>query len=417
MDIASPSTAGAKKNQTTCCIVGGGPAGVMLGFLLARAGIEVMVLEKHKDFLRDFRGDTIHPSTLELMYELGLLEEFLRQPHQELTQVTAHFGDQLLHIGDFSTLSTHCKFLAFMPQWDFLNFLCGHAKKYPQFQIRMSTEVTDLLIEGERIVGVKAVTPDGPVEIRADLVVGADGRASTVRDKAALEVIDLGAPIDVLWFRLSKQPNDPALAFGFVGAQQFMVLIDRGDYWQSAYIIHKGSFEERRARGLEAFRHDIARCTPFLGSRTNEIKAWDDVRLLSVKVDHLRTWYREGLLCIGDSAHAMSPVGGVGINLAIQDAVATANLLAEKLRTGQIQEADLRSVQLRRERPARLVQKVQVFLHKHLLERIFDSPEIITPPLPMQLLETFPKLRSLPARMIGIGFRPEHIQQQEPSLP
>jgi 2-polyprenyl-6-methoxyphenol hydroxylase-like FAD-dependent oxidoreductase len=411
MDTASPSTAAPKKNQTACCIVGGGPAGVMLGFLLARAGVEVMVLEKHKDFFRDFRGDTIHPSTLELMYELGLLEEFLRQPHQQLTQVTAHFGDQVLHIADFSTLPTQCKFIAFMPQWDFLNFLCAHVKKYPQFQIRMETEVTDLLIEGERIVGVKAVTPDGPVEIRADLVVGADGRGSTVRDKAALEVIDLGAPIDVLWFRLTKQPNDPPLAFGFVGAEQFMVLIDRDDYWQCAYIIRKGSFEERRTHGLEGFREDIARCTPFLGSRTGEIKAWDDVRLLSVKVDHLRTWHRDGLLCIGDSAHAMSPVGGVGINLAIQDAVATANLLAEKLRIRQIQEADLRSVQQRREKPARLVQKVQVFLHKHLLERIFDSPDAIAPPLPMQLLETFPKLRSLPARMIGIGFRPEHIQQ------
>jgi 2-polyprenyl-6-methoxyphenol hydroxylase-like FAD-dependent oxidoreductase len=409
MDTASPSSS--NKNHTTCCIVGGGPAGVMLGFLLARAGVEVMVLEKHKDFFRDFRGDTIHPSTLELMYELGLLEEFLRQPHQQLTQITGHFGDQIVHIADFSTLPTHCKFLAFMPQWDFLNFLCGHAKKYPHFQIRMSTEVIDLLIEGERIVGVKAVTTDGPVEIRANLVVGADGRSSTVREKAALEVIDLGAPIDVLWFRLSKQPNDPPLAFGFVGKKQFMVLIDRGDYWQCAYIIRKGSFEERRARGLDAFCHGITRCTPFLGSRTSEIKTWDDVRLLSVKVDHLRTWHRDGLLCIGDSAHAMSPIGGVGINLAIQDAVATANLLAEKLRSRQIQESDLRGVQQRRETPARLVQKVQVFLHKHLLERIFDSPETIQPPLPMQLLEKFPKLRSLPARMIGIGFRPEHIQK------
>jgi 2-polyprenyl-6-methoxyphenol hydroxylase-like FAD-dependent oxidoreductase len=410
MGIASPSTAEAKENRTTCCIVGGGPAGVMLGFLLARAGVAVMVLEKHKDFFRDLRGDTIHPSTLELMYELGLLEEFLRQPHQELQEITGHFGDQIVHIADFSGLSTRCKFIAFMPQWDFLNFLCAHARKYPQFRLRMETEVTDLLVEEKRIIGVKAVTPDGPLEIRADLVVGADGRNSTVRAKAGLEVVDLGAPIDVLWFRLSKLPNDPRQAFGFIGEKQFMVLIDRGDYWQCAYVIRKGSFEERRAHGLEAFREDIARCPPFLGTRVSEIKEWDDVKLLSVKVDHLRTWYREGLLCIGDSAHAMSPVGGVGINLAIQDAVATANLLAEKLRAGQIHETDLRSVQLRREKSARLTQKVQVFLHKHLLEHIFDSTETIPPPLLMQFLEKFPRLRSLPARMIGIGFRPEHIQ-------
>jgi len=388
----------------------------MLGFLLARAGVDVMVLEKHKDFFRDFRGDTIHPSTLELMHELGLLEEFLRQPHQELQEITVHFGDQTVHIADCSRLPTKCKFIAFMPQWDFLNFLCGHARKYPQFQLRMETEVTDLLVENERIVGVKAVTPGGPRNIRAGLVVGADGRSSIVRARAGLEVVDLGAPIDVLWFRMSKQPNDPPQAFGFVGVEQFMVLINRGEYWQSAYVIRKDSFEEKRARGLEAFRQEVARCAPFLGQRVSEIKEWDEVKLLSVKVDHLRKWHRDGLLCIGDAAHAMSPVGGVGINLAIQDAVATANLLAEKLRAGQIQEADLHLVQMRRERPARLTQKVQVFMHKHLLERIFDSTEIIPPPLPMRLLEEFPRLRALPARMIGIGFRPEHIQDFERTM-
>jgi 2-polyprenyl-6-methoxyphenol hydroxylase-like FAD-dependent oxidoreductase len=410
MDMSSPLTGSLEKNQCACCVVGGGPAGVMLGFLLARAGVEVMVLEKHKDFFRDFRGDTIHPSTLELMHELGLLEEFLRLPHQQLKEITAHFGGQIMHIADFSRMPTKCKFIAFMPQWDFLNFLCGHARKYPQFQLRMETEVTDLLFENEKIVGVKAVAPDGPLNVRADLVVGADGRSSTVRTKAGLEVVDLGAPIDVLWFRLSKQAEDPPQAFGFVGAEQFMVLIDRGEYWQCAYVIRKGSFAEKRARGLAAFREEIARCTPFLGQRVGEIKDWDDVKLLAVKVDHLRKWHREGLLCIGDSAHAMSPVGGVGINLAIQDAVATANLLAEKLRGGRIREEDLGLVQLRREKPARLTQKVQVFLHKHLLERIFNSAETIPPPLPMRLFEKFPRLRSLPARMIGIGFRPEHIQ-------
>jgi 2-polyprenyl-6-methoxyphenol hydroxylase-like FAD-dependent oxidoreductase len=388
--VAPPSVESSENVRCSCCIVGGGPAGVMLGFLLARAGVDVMVLEKHKDFFRDFRGDTIHPSTLELMHELGLLEEFLRQPHQQLQEITAYFGDQIVHIADFSGLPTHCKFIAFMPQWDFLNFLCSHAKKYPQFQLRMETEVTDLLVENERIVGVRAATPGGPLNIRAELVVGTDGRSSTVRARAGLDVVDLGAPIDVLWFRLSKLPSDPPQAFGFVGAQQFMVLINRGEYWQSAYVIRKGSFEEKRARGLEAFREEIARCAPFLGQRVSEIKEWGDVKLLSVKVDHLRKWHRDGLLCIGDTAHAMSPVGGVGINLAIQDAVATANLLAEKLRAGPIQEADLRLVQMRREKPARLTQKVQVFMHKHLLERIFNSTETIPPPLPCSFLKNFP---------------------------
>jgi len=410
MDTAFLSADRLAEDQCTCCIVGGGPAGVMLGFLLARTGVDVMVLEKHKDFFRDFRGDTIHPSTLQLLHELGLLEEFLRQPHQELKEITAHFGGQIIHIADFSNVPTQCKFIAFMPQWDFLNFLCGHARKYPQFRIRMETEVTDLLVENERVVGVEAVTPGGPRSIRAALVVGADGRSSTVRARGGLEVIDLGSPIDVLWFRVSKQPNDPPQAFGFIGEKQFMVLIDRAEYWQCAYVIRKGSFEDRLARGLEAFRAEIERCVPFLGQRVSEIKNWDDVKLLSVKVDHLQKWHRDGLLCIGDSAHAMSPVGGVGINLAIQDAVATANLLTEKLRAGQITEADLRLVQLRREKPARLTQKVQVFLHKHLLERIFDSPEMISPPVLMRLFEEFPRLRSLPARMVGIGFRPEHIQ-------
>jgi 2-polyprenyl-6-methoxyphenol hydroxylase-like FAD-dependent oxidoreductase len=410
MESVLPSAAKAKENRTTCCIVGGGPAGVMLGFLLARAGVEVMVLEKHKDFFRDFRGDTIHPSTLKLMDELGLLEEFLAQPHQELREITAHFGDKIIHIADFSNVPTQCKFIAIMPQWDFLNFLSRHARSYPQFQLRMETEVTDLLVEDGRIAGVRAVTPDGPLNVRADLVVGADGRSSTVRARGGLEVIDFGAPIDVLWFRLSKQPGDPPQAFGFVGTGQFMVLIDRGEYWQSAYVIRKGSFEEKKARGLEVFRADIARCTPFLGQRVSEIKTWDDVRLLSVKVDHLRKWHRAGLLCIGDSAHAMSPIGGVGINLAIQDAVATANLLAEKLRGGRITEEDLQAVQLRREKPARLTQKIQVFLHTHLLERIFDSEQTIAPPLLLRLFERLPRLRSLPARMVGIGFRPEHIR-------
>src|SRR5581483_8525068 len=388
--------------KTGCCIVGGGPAGVMLGFLFARAGVEVLVLEKHKDFFRDFRGDTIHPSTLELMHELGLLDEFLRQPHQEIQEVQAHFGDQVFHIGDLSHLPTRCKFIAFMPQWDFLNFLSDHARRYPGFRLRMEANVTDLIFDQSRVVGVKAQTTTGLLEVQAKLVVGADGRSSTVRERAGLEVVELGAPIDVLWFRVSKHAGDPPQAFGFVGVGQFMVLLDRADYWQCAYVIRKGSLAERRQRGLEAFREEVARCTPFLRDRVKELSQWDDVKLLTVKVDHLRKWYREGLLCIGDSAHAMSPVAGVGINLAIQDAVAAANLLASKLRKGKLQTSDLQAVQKRRERPARLTQRVQIFLHEHLLERIFDSAEMIYPPLVLRLLEEFPRLRRIPARMIGI---------------
>ncbi len=396
-------------DHTTCCIAGGGPAGVMLGFLLARAGVEVTVLEKHKDFFRDFRGDTIHPSTLEVMYELGLLEDLLREPHQEVREIEAHFGDQVRHIADFSQLRTHCKFTALMPQWDFLNFLSSHAQRFPTFRLLMQAEATDLLLENDRVVGVKASTPEGPLEVRAELVVAADGRSSTLRQRAKLEVVDLGAPMDVLWFRLSRKSADPPQAFGFVSAGQFMVLIDRADYWQCAYVIRKGSFEAKRQRGLAEFREEIGRCAPFLAERVNEIAQWDDVKLLSVKVDHLRKWYREGLLCIGDSAHAMSPVGGVGINLAIQDAVATANRLAPKLVNHALHIDDLKAVQDRRERPARLTQRVQVFLHKHLLEPIFDSTEAIPPPFLLNLTERFPKLRQIPARMVGVGFRPEHI--------
>jgi 2-polyprenyl-6-methoxyphenol hydroxylase-like FAD-dependent oxidoreductase len=395
---------------TRCCIVGGGPAGVMLGFLLARKGVDVLVLEKHQDFFRDFRGDTIHPSTLQLMDELGLLEEFLKQPHQELREITAHFGEELIHIADFSHLPGRCQFVAFMPQWDFLNFIVAQARRLPNFKLRMGHEVTDLMIDNGAVTGVKAKTSDGLLAVKAGLVVGADGRGSTVRARAGLEVVDLGAPIDVLWFRGSKSAGDPAQAFGFASAGQFMVLIDRAEYWQCAYVIRKGSFPEKQQRGLAAFQDEIKRCAVFLADRVSELKQWDQIKLLSVKVDHLRTWHRDGLLCIGDAAHAMSPVGGVGINLAIQDAVATAHILGEKLRSGTVEAADLEKVQKRRERPARLTQRVQVFMHEHLLEPIFDSSQTIPTPWPMRLLEKFPRLRRLPARMIGIGFRPEHIQ-------
>jgi 2-polyprenyl-6-methoxyphenol hydroxylase-like FAD-dependent oxidoreductase len=400
--------------QTTCCIAGGGPAGMMLGYLLARAGVEVVVLEKHRDFFRDFRGDTIHPSTLELMNRLHLLDELLALPHQQLRQITAHFGGRTVHIADFSRLRTHSKFIAFMPQWDFLNFLERKAKQIPTFHLHMESQATDLIWDAGRVVGVIATTPAGQVEVRADLVVGADGRGSTVRQSAGLEVIDTGAPIDVLWFRLTKHPDDPPQAFGFVGAGQFMVLINRDEYWQCAYVIRKGAFEAKQQAGLDAFRDEIARCVPFLKGRTDEIRQWDQVKLLTVKVDHLRRWHRPGLLCIGDAAHAMSPVGGVGINLAIQDAVATARILAPRLLHHNLRSSDLQRVQTRRQFPARLTQRVQVFLHRHLLEPIFDSPTLIPPPLPMKLAEHCPPLRRLLANLIGVGIRPEYIPPKFP---
>jgi 2-polyprenyl-6-methoxyphenol hydroxylase-like FAD-dependent oxidoreductase len=397
--------------ETRCCIAGGGPAGMVLGFLLARAGVDVIVLEKHADFLRDFRGDTIHPSTLELMYELGVQDEFLRRPHQELTEIGAQIDDFLVTVADFSHLPTHCKFVGLMPQWDFLNFIAEHGKRYPRFHLRMESEVTELIEENGRVAGVRARTPEGPLEVRADLTVGADGRRSIVREKAGLEVVDLGAPIDVLWMRIPRQPSDPVQTLGRFRAGKILVTIDRGDYWQCAYVIPKGAFDAIREKGLPAFREDIVKAAPFLAERIDELKDWNDIKLLSVAVDHLRNWSRKGLLCIGDSAHAMSPVGGVGINLAIQDAVAAANILAGPLSKGAVSEELLGHVQRRREFPTRMTQGFQVFAHKRLLgPALANQAQIRRLPLPFQLLQRFPMLRRIPARAIGLGFRPEHVR-------
>jgi 2-polyprenyl-6-methoxyphenol hydroxylase-like FAD-dependent oxidoreductase len=384
---------------------------MVLGFLLARAGISVAVLEKHKDFLRDFRGDTIHPSTLELMYELGLLDDFLRRPHQELPQIGAQIDDFAVTVADFTHLSSRCRFIALMPQWDFLNFIAGQGKRYAGFQLRMECEVTDLMEEKGRVAGVRCRTPEGVIEVRADLIIGADGRHSIVRKKAGLEVIDLGAPIDVLWMRLGRHPDDPDANLGRVRAGRILVTLNRGDYWQCAYLIPKGAFEEIRQKGLPSFREDIVKVALFLQGRVDELKDWNDIKLLSVAVDRLRQWSRPGLLCIGDSAHAMSPVGGVGINLAIQDAVAAANILAQPLLRGPIRDERLREVQKRREFPTRMTQAFQVFAHKRVIAPTLNKrTQIRRLPLALRLLQRFPVLRRIPARLVGMGFRPEHIQ-------
>jgi len=388
---------------------------MMLGFLLARSGVEVMVLEKHADFLRDFRGDTIHPSTLELMYELGLLDEFLKRPHQEARELGGQVGSVQLKIGDFTHLPTHCKFIALMPQWDFLNFLVEQGKRYPGFQVMMRAEAADLVEQDGRIVGVQAKIPNGMVEIRADLTVGADGRHSIVRQRAGLQVMDLGAPMDVLWMRISRLPSDPGQTLGRFEAGRIVVMINREEYWQCGFVIAKGAADEIHQGGIEKFREDLARLAPFLRDRVSELKDWTDVSLLTVKVDRLRQWSRPGLLCIGDAAHAMSPIGGVGINLAIQDAVAAANILAGKLAEQAASDEDLRAVQHRREFPTRATQSLQVFIQNRIIRRVLASDQPLTVPWVLKLAQHWPFLRRIPARVIGMGFRPEHVRTPEAS--
>jgi 2-polyprenyl-6-methoxyphenol hydroxylase-like FAD-dependent oxidoreductase len=400
-----------------CCIAGGGPAGMMLGLLLARAGVSVLVLEKHADFLRDFRGDTIHPSTLEIMYELGLLEDFLQRPHQEVGTLGAQIGEDFFEAADFTRLPTHCRFLALMPQWDFLDFVAERARRYPTFQLMSRAEVTDLVEESGRVAGLRAVTPEGLLSVRADLVVGADGRHSTVRERARLEVEDLGAPMDVLWMRLSRRPDDGGQTLGRVDAGRIFITLNRDDYWQCAFVIAKGGFEEIRRNGLPAFRQEIARLAPYLQERTAELRDWDDVKLLSVAVDRLRVWHRRGLLCIGDAAHAMSPIGGVGINLAIQDAVAAANILYRPLLSQSVSESDLHAVQRRREFPTRATQRLQVLAQNRIIGRVLRSTAKVSPPLFVRVLVRWRLLRQLTARIIGLGFRPEHVRISASSDP
>ena len=377
--------------KTPVCIAGGGPAGMMLGLLLARAGIDVTVHEKHGDFLRDFRGDTTHPSTLEVIAELGLLEEFLKLPHQKVPEIGGQFGELQGRIADFRYLPVRCGYIAMMPQWDFLDFLARQASRYPGFKLRMNSDIASL--EG----------------LDASLVIGADGRHSTVRTLAGLEVEDYGAPMDVLWFRISLRADDPTLSMGRFDAGRVFVQLNRGDYWQCAYVIPKGSADEIRRAGLDAFRAGITRMMPFAAERTAEIRDWEQVKLLTVKVDRLKRWYRDGLLCIGDAAHAMSPVGGVGINLAIQDAVAAANILSGPLLKNELRIEHLAAVQRRREWPVRVTQRFQLAVQNRVIARVLRADQQLEPPLFFRLLTRYAWLRRIPGRLIGMGVRPEHV--------
>ncbi len=405
MEIAQSS-----KSTTTCCIAGGGPAGMMVGLLLARAGVDVIVFEKHADFLRDFRGDTVHPSTLQVIRELGLLDQFLQRPHQQVQRITGHIAGIEVEVADFTHLKTGCPFVAFMPQWDFLDFLANEARRYPNFRLEMQTEVVDLLRDGERVIGVRVKNQAGILrDVVADLVIGADGRHSRVRTIAQLEIQDFGAPIDVLWMRLTRHANDPKQALGYFDRGRILIMLDRDDYWQCGFVIAKGGFDALKQRGIAALHQEISALAPYLALRTHELKNWDDVNLLTVRVDRLVRWSRPGLLCIGDAAHAMSPVGGVGINLAIQDAVAAANILASPLLNHSLTASDLAAVQQRRMLPTRLTQRFQIFVHRNVINRVLTGPAWTSPPLVVWLLQRWPFLRRITAFLIGVGVRPEHV--------
>jgi 2-polyprenyl-6-methoxyphenol hydroxylase-like FAD-dependent oxidoreductase len=399
-----------KELRTQCAIAGGGPAGMMLGYLLARAGVNVTVCEKHADFLRDFRGDTVHPSTLEIMHELGLAERLLALPHQKIERLSGAVGDKTFPFADFTHLPVHYPFIALMPQWDFLDFLASQAKAFPNFTLLMRTEVTGTIDMDGKVTGIRARSPEGEIGISADLVVAADGRHSTVRASGGFSVQDIGAPMDVLWFRISRKPADPEQSGGRFDAGSIFVQINRGGYWQCAYVIPKGSLEEVHRRGLDAFRAEIVRQAPFFADRTQEIASFKDVKLLTVGVDRLTRWHKPGLLCIGDAAHTMSPIGGVGINLAIQDAVAAGNILAEPLRRGTVTEANLAAVQARRELPVRIVQGIQVFIQNRVISVMLAKRGAVKPPSFLQLLSIIPLLQQIPARVLGLGIRREHVE-------
>ena len=414
MNASSSSEQPSRSIKVRCCIVGGGPAGMMLGYLLGRAGVDVVVLEKHADFFRDFRGDTVHPSTLQVMDELGLSDGFLKLPHQRLQKMDGMFGGTSVRIADLSRLKVKFPFIAFMPQWDFLNFLRESGKRFPSLKVMMSTEALDLISDGERIAGVRAKMPEGMIDIEADLTIACDGRHSLVRERAGLAVEEIGAPMDVLWFRAGKRANETESVFARIDPGSMMVTFDRGDYWQCAYVIAKGQYDAVKARGLPALLDVVARMAPILKSGLSDIKSWDDVKLLTVAINRLTRWTRPGLLCIGDAAHAMSPIGGVGVNLAVQDAVATANLLAAKLVNGCPPEDELDAVRRRREFPVRMTQRMQVVAQNNIVSAALKGGgKPLQAPLAVRLITAVPWLQGITARFVGLGVRPEHVHSPE----
>jgi 2-polyprenyl-6-methoxyphenol hydroxylase-like FAD-dependent oxidoreductase len=398
--------------ETTCVIAGAGPAGLMLGLLLARAGVDVTVVEKHGDFLRDFRGDTIHPSTLEVMSELGLIDEFLKLPHTRAPKLTAEMGGRTITMADFSRLPVKNRFIAFMPQWDFLNFLAGKAEQYPNFRLIMQARVSDVLEDQGRVAGLAVETPEGRLTVCSKLVVGSDGRNSIVREKAGLEIENFGAPSEVVWMKLSKQAGDPHEVMGHAGPRQGFVLIDRGDYWQCGYVIRRTTFAEIKERGIEAFRQMVIEVSPLPAERMQEIGSFEDTSLLTVRIDRLKQWWRPGLICIGDAAHAMSPIGGVGVNLAIQDAVAAANILSGPLLEGRLSDDDLAAVEKRRDFPTRATQKLQLMMRSSRKTDQADERKRKGPPAFIRGIARFPLLSHLAGRLIGLGFRMEHVKSR-----
>lgn len=402
-----------RRIETRCCIAGGGPAGMMLGFLLARAGLDVVVLEKHADFLRDFRGDTIHPSTLELFHELGLLDEFLTLPLARTERIGVHIGGEYIRMIDLTRLKVKAPFMAMAPQWEFLNFLERKARAYRGFHLMMETEATDLIVDNGRVTGVRAETPDGGLEIAAHLTVACDGRKSTLREVAGMKVKNLGAPLDVFWFRLPHRAADGVETGGWVDAGGLLVNIYRGHYWQCAHVIPKGGAAAIRAAGLAAWRARVAKLAPVFADRMESVAGWEDVKLLSVQVDRLEQWHRPGLLCIGDAAHAMSPVGGVGVNLAVADAVAAANLLWRPLANGEVAERQLARVQKRRAWPTWVIQSAQVFAQNNLIAPTLAADAPFRAPWIMRNLQAIPFVRDIPPKLFAMGWRPEHIRSPD----
>ncbi|MBB3946300.1 2-polyprenyl-6-methoxyphenol hydroxylase-like FAD-dependent oxidoreductase [Rhizobium skierniewicense] len=397
--------------RTTVVIAGGGPAGMMLGLLLARANVDVTVIEKHSDFFRDFRGDTIHPSTLDIVDQLGFIREFLALPHTRAEKLHAEIGSEKVTIADFSWLPVKNRFIAFMPQWDFLNFIAGKAGQFENFRLLMNAPVTNLVQDGGKIRGLTVETPEGLLTIEADLVIGADGRNSIVREKAGLEVERFGVPTEVVWMRLSKQPGDPSETMGHAGPQQGFVLIDRGDYWQCGYVVRKGSYAEFKEKGLDAFRERVAEVCPLPRERLSEIRSWDDAWLLTVRIDRLKQWWKPGLICIGDAAHAMSPIGGVGVNLAIQDAVAVANVLIPVLSSRKpITDTHLAAIENRRSFPTKATQRLQLMMRSKNKKDQADVKKAKGPPAFVLAIMRFPLLAHLAGRLIGLGFRREKLR-------